>query len=116
MQYYYKLFEFISSYIVKLPELTKEGYEVVVGGLYHDDATDFSFTDFYKFFIMAIESWAFMREDNAEGLIVLGDASNFTFSHLKKLEFGVVKTGFQYFQVRVHLLYLKMLTQFSIKR
>lgn len=90
----------LPRYFVKFPELTPEGYEVVLSGLYHDDASDFKFTDLLKYFIMAIETWSFTREDKADGLVVVSDCSNFTFSHLKKMEFNVVKTGFQYFQVR----------------
>ncbi|XP_065201298.1 clavesin-1-like [Planococcus citri] len=86
------------GYYVKMPEVTVEGYEVIVTGLFTDDTTHFNFTDFLKLYITAVETWTFTAQENSEGIILVADAANFTFSHLRKMEYNVIKAGFQYFQ------------------
>lgn len=49
---------------------------------------------------MAIEMWLFL-EDVYPGIIVIADSKNFTFSHLKQINVGVLRAIFQYYQVNI---------------
>ncbi|KRT82511.1 CRAL-TRIO domain containing protein, partial [Oryctes borbonicus] len=80
-----------------LPKLTPEGYKVIFAKLIDPDPDNYSFAGQVKAFDMAT-MLMLRQEGSLEGIVVVTDMKDVTFSHFTKLGVMHIKKFFYYLQ------------------
>lgn len=88
--------------MVSLPNLTHEGYRILVYRLKNHDPSVLDFVEALKAFCMFND--ARISEDGiVNGYVILFDMTGTRLGHLAKVKFGALKTYMQYIQVHSEL-------------
>ncbi|KAF2883357.1 hypothetical protein ILUMI_22802 [Ignelater luminosus] len=81
-----------------LPKPTNDNYGVIYCRVVDTDSSNFVFSEEVKIFDMNMMLWL-MQEGTQEGLIIILDMEDFSFSHFLKLGVMTVKKFLYYLQV-----------------
>lgn len=93
------IYLFISMF-APLPNLTKDGYRVVLSKLTDCDASKFNYPDAVKLFAMIADMWL-MQDGIAAGHAIVIDMEGVSLSHLAKINLIVLKKFMFYIQVSI---------------
>lgn len=83
-----------------LPNLTNEGYRIVLGKLTDFDASKFNYVDMVKLFAMITDMWL-AQDGIAAGHAIVIDMEGVTLSHLARINLLALKKFMFYIQVSI---------------